>query len=172
MPWFGVVGILIMVFGTIYVVVQQAQRNAANDPQIQLALDAAAELKRGASPLIATSGQVDIEQSLSPFTIVYDRSGKVVSGSGYVRGNVPQAPKGMLEAARGKAYHAVTWRPTKGTRVAAITVAADKYYVLSGRSLAHTETSENTTLLLVAIGFGVSLILVAALFVLAQTTSD
>jgi hypothetical protein len=171
-PWLGVVVIILLIFGTIYVVAQQAGRSAANSPQIQIAEDAAAQLDRGDHPLIVTSGQMDIEASLAPFTIVYDKSGKVVSGSGYIRGKVPKAPMGILTAAKGHDYHAVTWEPKDGVRVAAVTVAADKYYVLTGRSLELTEKQANTTLLLTALGCLSSLVVVGVLYVIARTLPE
>lgn len=167
-PWLGVVVIILLVFGTIYTVAQQAGRSAANSPQIQIAEDAAAQLNRGDQPVIVASGQVDIETSLAPFTIVYDKAGKVVSGSGYIRGETPKAPMGILAAARGRDYHAVTWEPKNGVRIAAVTVAADKYYVLSGRSLKLTENQASTTLLLSALGCLASLVVVGVLYVVAR----
>jgi hypothetical protein len=168
-PWLGVVVIILLIFGTIFTVTQQAGRAAANSPQIQIAEDAAAQLNRGDHPLIVTSGQMDIEASLAPFTIVYDKSGKVVSGSGYIRGKVPKAPMSILAAAKGRDYNAVTWEPKDGVRIAAVTVAADKYYVLSGRSLKLAEKQANTTLLLSALGCLASLVVVGVLYVVART---
>jgi hypothetical protein len=171
-PWLGVIVIILLTFGTIYTVTQQAGRSAANDPQIQIAVDAAAQLDRGDHPLIVTSGQTDIEASLAPFVIVYDKSGKVVSGSGYIRGKVPKAPMGVLTAAKGHDYHTVTWEPKDGVRIAAVTVAADKYYVLSGRSLKLTEKQANTTFLLSVLGCLSSLVVVGVQYVIARTLPE
>lgn len=168
-PWLGVVVIILLIFGTIYTVTQQAGRSAANDPQIQIAEDAAAQLNMGDHPLIVTSGQTDIETSLAPFTIVYDKSGKVVSGSGYIRGKVPKVPLGILAAAKGRDYHTVTWEPKDGVRVAAVTVAADKYYVLSGRSLKLAEKNASTALLLSVLGCVSSLVIVGVLYAVARS---
>lgn len=156
---------LVVIFGTIYAAVQQAQRSAANYPQIQMAEDTAAKVnKKGFNPQFSTIGltePVDMGSSLAPFTIIYDQKGNAVSGSGYLGKKVPKAPLGILRAAKGKDYNAVTWQPEKGVRIAAVTVAADKYYVLSGRSLTEVEKNENNTFWLAFAGGVISIIILA-----------
>src|SRR4051812_12961500 len=113
LPWFAAMGLLVVIFGTIYGVVQQAQRSDANYPQIQLAQNLAYTLDRRNELALPLDGHVDIAKNLAPFTIVYDKKGNVVSGSGYLDGKVPKAPLGTLKAAEGQDYHAVTWEPKK-----------------------------------------------------------
>ena len=163
---FGSVLILIIIFGTMYGVVQQAQRQAANYPQIQIAEDTAAALNQGAKPAALTSGNVSLNTSLAAFAIIYDKSGHVVGGSGYLNGRVPTVPYGVLRAANDKAYHFVTWQPQAGVRIAAVTVAADNYYVLSGRSLKEVEASENITFQIAFIGGVTALVVLTTVFVL------
>ena len=159
------VGMLVVIFGVIYAAVQQAQRSAANSPQIQMAEDTAARVdKEGYNPQFSTlnlTEPVDMDSSLAPFTIIYDKKGKVVSGSGYLGKKVPKAPLGILKAAQGKDYNAVTWQPQKDVRIAAVTVAAKKYYVLSGRSLTEVEKNENNTFWLAFAGGVISIIILA-----------
>lgn len=159
----AIVGILVVIFGTIYATVQQAQRRDANYPQIQLAEDEAAQLGTVNGPTApASMAPVDMKASLAPFVIVYDTKGRVVSSSGYLNGKVPAAPLSMLQAARGEEYHAVTWQPADGVRIASVTVAAKNYYVLSGRSIREVEKNENHTLQLAFVGGILSLVLVMA----------
>jgi hypothetical protein len=156
-------GVIIIIFGTIYTVVQQAQRNGANSPQIQMAEDTAAQIKGGADPYIAsTLSPVNMKSSLAPFTIVYDKKGNPVSGSGYLDGKVPKAPVGILQSSKGKDYHAVTWEPQSNVRIAAVTVTAKDHYVLSGRSLTEVEKNENETFKLSLIGGILALLVVGA----------
>jgi hypothetical protein len=156
------VGILVVIFGTLYAAVQQAQRSGANYPQIQMAEDTAAQIGKGRDPHISSSlTPVDMASSLAPFTIVYDKKGKVVSGSGYLGKKVPDAPVGILQASKGKDYNAVTWQPREGVRIAAVTVSAGKYYVLSGRSLTEVEKNENKTFWLAFAGGVISIIILA-----------
>lgn len=159
------VGILAVIFGIIYATVQQAQRSAANYPQIQMAQDTASKIsKTDDSHVASLQPPVDMESSLAPFTIVYDLKGKVVSGSGYLGKKVPKAPLGILKDAKGKDYNAVTWQPRKDVRIAAVTVAAKKYYVLSGRSLTEVEKNENKTFWLAFAGGVISIIILAGYF--------
>ncbi|HXE10158.1 MAG TPA: hypothetical protein VN554_01905, partial [Verrucomicrobiae bacterium] len=159
----AILGVVVVTFGTVYAAVQQAERRDANYPQIQLAEDEAAQIN-GAGNVYAPSSfsPVDMKTSLAPFVIVYDKNGHMVSGSGYLNGKVPTAPLSMLQAAKGEDYHAVTWQPANGVRIASVTVASKGYYVLSGRSLKEVEKNENQTLLIILIGGLVSLILVGA----------
>ena len=159
----AVVGILVVIFGTIYATVQQAQRRDANYPQIQLAEDTAAQLGTVNGPTAPSSmAPVDMKASLAPFVIVYDAKGRVVSGSGYLNGRVPSASLSMLQEARGQDYNAVTWQPANGVRIASVTVATKNYYVLSGRSLKEVEKNEDHTLQIAFVGGILALILVMA----------
>jgi hypothetical protein len=159
LPWFGVLAVLVVVFGTVNTVVQQAQRRDANYPQIQLAEDTAAALDHGGKPLSLVHGNVDLAASLAPFTVIYDKSGNVIAGSGYLNGHVPRAPLGVLTASRSDTYNAVTWQPQAGVRIASVSVAANNYYVLSGRSLTEVEKNENVTFQYSLFGGLVSMVL-------------
>ena len=60
----------------VYLTVQQSLRLGANDPQIQMAEDAASSLNGGASTeSVLPSSKVEIADSLAPFVIVFDSSG-------------------------------------------------------------------------------------------------
>lgn len=163
-PWLGAVAILVIIFGTMYGVVQQSQRRGADYPQIQIAEDTAAELDGGAMPSSLAQGNVDMARSLAPFVIVYDKSGKVVTGSGYLDGKLPQVPIGVLQHARGKDYSVVTWQPKSGVRIAAVSTAAQKYYVLSGRSLTEVERNESLSFKLAFLGGLLSLLVLVVVY--------
>lgn len=137
--------ILVVVFGTIYAVVQQAQRTQANWPQIQLAEDAAAQLDAGKSFKSVVGSNFDISDSLAPFINIYDRQGRVLAGSGELHGRLVVPPVGILQQSDHKPYHWVSWQPNDQTRVAAVTVSAENYYVLSGRNLREVEKNESLT---------------------------
>ncbi|MGH7192333.1 MAG: hypothetical protein ACREJM_02225 [Candidatus Saccharimonadales bacterium] len=167
----AIAAVLVIIFGTIYAAVQQGQRRDANYPQIQMAEDTAAQIDANKDPHAASLlGPVDMSSSLAPFTIVYDGKGNVVAGSGYLGKKVPKAPLDMLKASKGKTYHAVTWQPQTGVRIATVTVAAEvqgkkttqDYYVMSGRSLTEVEKNENRTLWIAVAGGILSLLVVAA----------
>ena len=165
-PWLGAAVIIGGIFITIYTVTQQAQRRDANFPQIQIAEDSAAELNQGVKAEVP--GKVDMAHSLSSFIIIYDLQGRVVSGSGYLNDTLPSVSFGVLTASKGKDYSAVTWQPNAKVRIAAVTVAAKNYYVLSGRSLTEVEKNETGTLQRTALGLLGALIVLAATYFISR----
>jgi hypothetical protein len=168
LPWLAVLAIIILVFGTIYTVVQQSQRMDANYPQIQIAEDTAAALNQGVKPNTFVQDKVNINASLAPFVIVYNKYGHLVTGSGYLNGKVPTIPYGVLAAANGQTYNFVTWQPESGIRIATVSVAANNYYVLSGRSLTEVEKNETKSLQLSMLGGIASLVVLAMVFMLTR----
>lgn len=151
-PWITAALILVVLFGTIYAVVQQSQRLDANEPQIQLAEDVASSLNGGTQPSLLVNGAVNMRQSSAPFIIIYTRSGIVAAGSGFLDGKIPIIPIGVLRAANNKPYHFVTWQPANDVRIAAVSVSANNYYVLSGRLLTEVEKDEVHTFQLSSFG--------------------
>ena len=151
--------ILVVIFGTMYALVQQDLRQSANDPQVQLAYDAASRLASGATPDSLVPEKSDVTSSLAPFLVIYDKTGKAVAGSGTLDGVFPVMPLGVLQAADREGYHAVTWQPKSNVRLASATVAGKDYYVVSARSLYLVEKREEQTGILATIGLAASLIL-------------
>ena len=169
-PGVGVAVVITIIFGAIYGVGQQIQRTDANYPQVQLAQDAATALNTGAQKLSITQGKVEMASSLASFVNVYGKEGAVVAGSGLLDGQVPTPPIGILKAADHVDYHAVTYEPKAGVRIAAVVVASEKYYILSGRSLKYVEQNETTTLNIVAAGEVASLFVLATCYLIAGRT--
>jgi hypothetical protein len=109
--------------GLVYLVAQQGLRSDGNDPQRQIAEDAAAQLDRGTAPVDVVGDQpIDIGRSLAPFIVVYAADGSVVATDGQLEGARPQIPKGVLDEAKAKGSNAVTWQPQPGVRIATITI--------------------------------------------------
>ncbi len=148
------------IFGTIEVVGQQILRQDANDPQIQMAQDAATALNSGASPTSLVSGKIDPSTSLAPFIIIYDDSGQVAASNGSINGHTPTMPSGSLTASKGRDYHVVTWQPQSDVRIAAVNVAANHYIVVAGRSLKEVERREGHILQLVVVGWVASVLII------------
>jgi hypothetical protein len=168
-PWLGAALILVIIFGTIYGVVQQSQRSAANQPQIQIAEDTSAYLNKGFDPRLLAQGHVNMNTSLAPFVIIYDKTGRIVAGNGYLNGRIPKAPLGVLTSSIGQPYNAVTWQPQEDARVASVTVSANKYYVLSGRSLTEVEKNEDLTLQNSAIDGLLALVVLGGTYLLVES---
>jgi hypothetical protein len=150
--------VAVLAAGLVYVVVQQAQRGAANDPQVQLAEDAAARLDDGAAPdSVVGTVAVDVARSLAPFLVVYDSSGHVLAAGGSLDGHDPVPPIGVLQNATATGRDIVTWQPEPGVRIATVVIPWHGGTVLAGRNLRLVEQREDTTLLLSGAGLVVLL---------------
>jgi len=130
--------------GLVYLTVQQSLRMGANDPQIQMAEDAASALNNGASvdsivPII----KVELAASLAPFLMIFDDSGNVLASSATLHGAIPVYPSGVLDYTRQKGEDRVTWQPETGVRMATVVVRYAKGLVLAGRSLKEVEIRES-----------------------------
>lgn len=141
--WLPLAVLTILMSGLVYVAVQQDYRNSANDPQIQMALDARNALENGAAAqsLVPTS-QVDIAQSLAPYLAIYDASGQVVAASATLHGQPLVVPPGVFDSARAMPMDVLTWMPEPGVRSAIVVVHYSQGYVLAGRSLIQVEDRE------------------------------
>lgn len=157
--WLAVVVILTIVFASMYALVQQDLRQSANDPQVQLAYDAASNLASGSTLEQVVPDKRDVSSSLAPFLVIYDKSGKAVAGSGTIDGKLPVMPLGALKMADSQGYNAVTWEPKDGVRLAAVAVSGKDYYVVSARSLFLVEKREDQTMLIATAGWGVSILI-------------
>jgi len=155
--------------GLVYTAVQQDLRMAANDPQLQLAEDAARALDAGAQPAgLVGAANVDIASSLAPFVVISDTSGAILATDGRLDGHDPVPPLGVLDAARADPPNKVTWQPRAGVRVASVTVPWKGGTVLAGRSLREVERQENDILVIAAAAWLVMMIALAAAALVAS----
>jgi hypothetical protein len=128
----------------VYLTVQQSLRMGANDPQIQMAEDAASRLNAGASvESVVPSTKVEIADSLASFVIVFDESGKVLASSATLHGAVPAYPVGVLDYVRQNGQDRVTWQPEAGVRMATVAMPFKNGFVMAGRSLTEVEKRES-----------------------------
>ena len=145
--WLPLAALAVALCGLIYLIGQQILRQSANDPQIQMAEDAAAALSNGAdAQALLPSGNVDMAHSLAPFLIIFDDSGKVVASNALLDGSTPQLPNGVLDNVRKNGEDRITWQPESGVRIAAVIVPASGTsagFVLAGRSLREVELRED-----------------------------
>lgn len=149
-----VLGVVISAFsGLVYITMQQDLRLSANDPQIQMAEDTAANLDSGQQVQIAIPSQkIDVAKSLAPFLIVYDTSGNITSSSGLLDGKVPMLPSGIFNNVR-PGEKRFTWQPRDSVRIAAVVVPYKNGYVLAGRSLREVEKREDHLMQEVVVGW-------------------
>jgi len=139
-----------------YATVQQNYRQSANDPQIQMAEDAAIKLTRGT--FIFPQQYVDIAQSLSPFMMVFDTSGQVTSSQAFLDGTTPVLPQGVFADTKAKTETRFTWQPKDDVRIAAVVVATPTGFVLAGRNVREVEIREKKLEIQIAGGWIASLV--------------
>jgi len=143
--------------GLVYAAIQQNIRIAANDPQIQMAEDAATKLANGQSvQQVIPADRVDIARSLAPYIIVYDASGKPLASTALLNGQVPTIPVGVFDEVRHNQEDRITWQPQSGVRSAVVVTqfkGATPGFVLVGRSIREVEQREDDIRQLVMLGW-------------------
>jgi hypothetical protein len=160
--WLPVAAGLTILAGTAYAALQQDLRQSANDPQIQLAEDAAAALATGVQPdSVLPAQHVDLGASLAPFVMVFDANGRVLASSGLLEGATPTLPNGVLQNAGEHGHSRLTWQPRPGVREAtviqAVKGAPQARYVLAARSLREVDDRETNAEEVVGLGWLASL---------------
>jgi hypothetical protein len=157
--------------GLVYIAVQQNYRISANDPQIQMAEDAAAKLNAGDAPASVVDRNallINIATSLAPWVAVYDSSGLPLEASSQLDNAPPHLPAGVFNVnARALIDDPVwknneyrfTWQPRAGVRQAVVLVQTNdgKYFVAAGRSLREVEVREDNLTLMVGAAWIVTL---------------
>lgn len=160
--WFAYAAIITLLCGIVYITVQQGYRSSANDPQLQMAEDAANALNKGADPksLVSTTPAIEISQSLSPYLIIYDTSGNIAAGSATLNGKALKIPQGVIDYIKKNGKDAATWQPVPGVRQAMVgfSTAKKDYIVIAGRSLRPTEERIDRLGELVLFGWAMSLL--------------
>jgi len=145
----------------VHLAVQQDIRLGANDPQIQLAHDAAAALAQGKRPAdVVPSGTVDLATSLATHVTVFDAQGRPLASSASLEGATPAPPAGVFDYARTHEEDRFTWQPRPGVRIAAVLVhhaGASPGFVLAGRSLREVEDRESQLTATVALAWTLTL---------------
>lgn len=153
MPWIVGAFVLTATIAALYFTAQNLSRSEADDAGQRLA----SQVTSGDAP----TGRVDLETNLAPFYVVYDEKGAPVSGTGYLDGKLAVAPAGVIAAARQDRNHRVTWEPRPGLRFATVETSDGKQVVLAGQSLRPSESRIERLGLLMAIGWAVSMLLLA-----------
>jgi len=163
--------------GLLYAAVQQDLRQSANDPQIQMAEDTAAKLADGQQVQnVVPSEKVDIANSLAPYIIVFDATGKPIASSVQLNGQTPTIPSGVFDYVRQNGEDRITWQPQSGVRSAIVVTqfkGPNPGFVLAGRSLREVEIREDDIMHLILLGWIaillVTLLATAILFRLLRT---
>ena len=167
--WLSLAAVVTALCVVAYATAQQLLRQGANDPQIQMAEDAAAALNAGSpTSSVIPGAQVELSTSLAPFIIVYETSGKPAASSGVLNGNLPDYPLGALQAAAKMGENRVTWQPNPGVRMASVVVPFKNGFVVAGRSLKETEDRVSRIGELVLLMWFLSVVAVLAVSAVAE----
>src|SRR5438105_14146851 len=94
--WLPMAVVITVLSGTIDVVAQQVLRAGGNDPQVQMAEDAAAQ---GITVAGADMPAVDLRNSLAPWMIVYGADRREVGGNARLDGKLPDYPTSAFDHA-------------------------------------------------------------------------
>jgi len=158
--WIPFIVVITVGCGLVYFTVQQSLRQSANDPQIQMAEDAASALAHGAAEdSVLPTNRVGIESSLAPFTIVFSSTGDVVAASALLHGRNLQLPAGVLDYVRTHGENRLTLQPEPSVRIASVIQRYEgprSGFVLAGRSLREVEIREHQTRTFVAMAWVIS----------------
>jgi hypothetical protein len=129
--------------GLVVLIQHQALRAQADEPQLQIAEEAALRLAGGADPKsVLPAANIALERSQSSFVTVYDSAGEVVASSASLHGAPPRMPAGVLDFALLNGGHRLSWQPQPGLRQALVIVpvrSGSAGFVVAGRSLRETE---------------------------------
>jgi len=162
--WLPMAFALTVVSALAYVAVQQSYRQSANDPQIQMAEDAANAVAAGVAPQsLVPSGTVAIETSLAPYLVFYGQDGTPILGNGLLNGALPKLPAGVFTYTANAGEDRITWQPAPGIREAAIVTriggaSSTAGFVMAGRSLREVEHREDQLELTTDIAWIIALI--------------
>src|SRR6266849_11215871 len=155
--WLLVAIVVTGLIGLLYAAVQQDLRQGANDPQIQMAEDAAVKLA-GGQPVqsVVPSEKVDIAKSLAPYLIIFDANGNPIDSSAQLDGQTPTIPSGVFDSVRQNGEDRFTWQPQTGVRSAVVVTqykGSNSGFVLAGRSLREVEKREDNLMLVLLVGW-------------------
>jgi hypothetical protein len=157
------------VCGLIYIVGQQGYRHSANDPQIQLAEDAALALSKGQSPeSLIGNNKVNIAHSLSPYLIIFDQSGQPIASSAVLDDHTPQIPAGIFDYTKRHKQDRITWQPKPGVRQAVVVVYFEgeaSGFVLAGKSMREIEMRISQLSAICLICWGIALFTIMVVIV-------
>ncbi|MET3932778.1 hypothetical protein [Arthrobacter sp. OAP107] len=156
--WLTAVLVVSLVFGSVYVALQQLGRSSANEAPAA-ALAAQVQL---AKPTPAPGPRSELTSESGVFVIVYGADNRPESGTVTLDGWLPAVPGGVLNTARTSGFDAVTWQPEPELRMAIVARPSAAKVVVAGQSLGPYEDRDRRTLVILALGWLVSVLVIAA----------
>jgi hypothetical protein len=176
--WFPLAIVITLLSGLIYVAIQQDMRQSFNEPQLQIAGDAAHDLTEGPTQgkldlVMAANGfstasdngtdfyvlqPVDIAKSLGIYLMFFDEAGNPALSAATLHGVTPVPPAGVFEAARAHGENRITWQPEAGVRQAIVVIHYNGGFVLAGANMRELERREMHLEAVLGMGWVVTLI--------------
>src|SRR5262249_30419048 len=136
-------------------------RSSFNDPQIQLAEDAARALSSGAPVELPVTNPVDIARSLAVFHVFYDDAGRPLSGTARLNGTLPNLPAGVFDYVRANHETRISWQPQPGVRSAIVVTRVTgtrSGFIMVGRSMRELELRIRNLIFYLFVGMGGALL--------------
>jgi hypothetical protein len=182
--WLPLVVATTGIFSFAYLATQQNYRQSLNDPQIQMAEDAAVSLAADYIPanvVLRGVPLIDMATSLASWIVVCDVSGVPLESSAVLDGAPPHLPAELFDTSTWnsrKTFSApsgsetrVTWQPREGVRQAVVLVSFHTPrgvgYVAVGRSMRVVEDRIINLTHLAVVAWGVTILaLFAVIFAL------
>ena len=177
--WSPIAATIIILCLTAYGLVQQNYRMSANDPQIQGLEDIIDQINQGrpADSMLPPTGTTEISNSLAPFAMMFNESGKLIGSTAILNGKNPDFPLSVLQnAKKSDKQSRVTWQPQAGVRQAVVIAhyqtkdGKTSGYALVGRSLREVEIRENQALMIAGFGALLGLIITFLIVWLVKKT--
>jgi hypothetical protein len=170
--WSAIAVIVTAMFASLYLVMQQIERQGADDAPGRLASQLASQLSSSGSGADASAADdVDLAASDATFFVIYDSADRPVSGTGRIDGGLAAIPAGVLDQARRTGTNHVTWQIADGRRFATVEHRAGDTVVLGGQSLAPTEGRIDQLGLLILVAWACVLAIVAVGFLAERVTA-
>lgn len=177
--WTATAVIVTALLATLYVVMQQSERQGADDAPERLASQIAAQLSgsgtavgTGSSAEGLTAADVDLAVSDAEFFVIYDAANRPVSGTGRLDGALATIPTGVLDQARRTGWNHVTWQTSDGHRFATVERRAGHDVVLGAQSLAPSENRTDQLGSLILIAWACTLAVVAVAFFIERAVAE
>jgi hypothetical protein len=166
--WLPTAVVVVAMSVLVYLCMQQLLRQSANDPQVQMAEDAAFALAAGKPATeVVPVNQVEISSSLAPFLMVFDDTGKLLNSNALLDGQMPRYPTGVFEYVRQHGQDRVTWQPRSGVRLATVATQfkgpSSSGFVVAGRSLRESENRSDYFLMFTSAAGLITLVVTAAI---------
>ncbi|UUL77404.1 hypothetical protein NG819_08035 [Pseudarthrobacter sp. Fe7] len=162
--WLAAASITTLVFGSVYVTLQQIGRHSAN---VAPAAAAAARLQQPGTDSTA-GAPLDLTPDSGVFLIVYGDTNSPLSTTVTVGGSTPVVPPGVLDTARALGSDTVTWQPEPGLRMAIVAKQSAGKVVVAGQSLAPFEAADRMTMVFLGAGWLASMLVLAAAYWAAE----